>query len=183
MLASIILNSQPAFHGMILKASITSKLSITSTASYVLEFPSIFDHSLLRSRRPFVLSARFQKNVRKAYTDLQRSNYTIVSHEHVHHCLDTLFQDVTCLADDTPMPTAYERHQIGNHQIRQCRNMDKLVAWTQASERHACFRMLSDYRRVPHTLEQFAFCNSNSQYRPIMEAYFEKYGHQDPYSD
>lgn len=107
----------------------------------------------------------------------------IISAEHVYHCLDTLRQDVTCLADDTPMPTVNALHQIGNGQVRQCRDLMKLVAWTQEPERHACYRMLDDYRRVPHSLEQFAYCAKDSRYFSVAEKYFKQHGHKDPYGD
>ncbi|KAL9005344.1 MAG: hypothetical protein Q9188_001885 [Gyalolechia gomerana] len=123
------------------------------------------------------------KSMRKAYTDMQRGNPQIVPTGHFHHCLDTLRQDMMCLADDTPMPTINKIHHIGNRQIRQCRDWDKLVAWTQEPERHACYRMLDDYRKVPHTLEQFDYCDKESQYLPVAEHYFEQYGHKNPYGD
>lgn len=123
------------------------------------------------------------KSMRKAFTDLERGNPQIVPTGHFHHCLDTLRQDLMCLADDTPMPTINAIHQIGNGQVRQCRDWNKLIAWTQEPERHACYKMLDDYRKVPHTLEQFDYCNVNSEYAPIVEEYFGKYGHKDPYGD
>ena len=126
---------------------------------------------------------RKQKSFRKAYTDMRLGNSQIVPTDHVYHCLDTLRQDVMCLADDTPMPTSNAIHHIGNGQIRQCRNWDKLVAWTQEPERHGCYRMLDDYRKVPHTLEEFDFCNKDSQYYPVAKEYFEQYGHKNPYGD
>lgn len=124
-----------------------------------------------------------QKSLRKVYTDMQRGNPQIVPSAHFHHCLDTLRQDIMCLADDTLMPTINAIHQIGNGQARQCRDWDKLVAWTQEPERHACFRMLDDYRKVPNTLEEFAFCKKDSQYYSVAEAYFEENGHRNPYGD
>ena len=121
--------------------------------------------------------------MRKAYTDLKRGNRQIVPTEHFYHCLDTLRQDLMCLADDTPMPTPYAIHHVGNGQIRQCRDWRRLVEWTQEPERHACYRMLDDYRKVPHTLEQFAYCHEGSEYAPIAKKYFEDNGHQNPYGD
>lgn len=57
------------------------------------------------------------------------------------------------------------------------------MAWTQEPDRHACYHMLDEYRKVHHTLEQFAYCDKNSQYLPIATKYFEKFGHKDPYGD
>lgn len=79
------------------------------------------------------------------------------------------------------MPTVEARHQIGNGQVRQCRDIKKLTEWTQESERNACYRMLDEYRRVPHSLEQFAFCDKSSQYYDVAGEYFEVNGHKDPY--
>jgi hypothetical protein len=75
------------------------------------------------------------------------------------------------------MPTTQERHKIGDGQERRCKDWDALIAWTQESKREACFRMISDYRRM-HTLEQFAFCGEESQYRSTMENYFDEHGHK-----
>lgn len=121
--------------------------------------------------------------MRKAYTDLLRGSDQVVPALHFYHCLDTLRQDLMCLADDTPMPTINAVHQIGNGQVRQCRDWEKLIAWTQEPERHACYRMLDDYRKVPHSLEQFAFCDRNSRYFPVAEKYFAEHGHRNPYGD
>lgn len=87
-----------------------------------------------------------------------------------------------CRLDDTPMPSIQERHKWGDGQVRKCKDWDALVKWTQHPDRHACFRMLSDYRRVPHSLEQFAFCLEGSPYMDIMEGYFREHGHKDPYA-
>lgn len=121
--------------------------------------------------------------MRKTYTDLLRGNPGTVAPSHFGHCLESLRQDMMCLADDTPMPTIDKVHQIGNGQVRQCRDWDALVAWTQEPDRHACYHMLDDYRKVPHTLEQFDYCDRGSRYAAVAEAYFESNGHMDPYGD
>lgn len=66
--------------------------------------------------------------MRKAYTDLLRGSDQVVPAAHFYHCLYTLRQDLICLADDTPMPTVNAVHQIGNGQVPQCRDWEKLVA-------------------------------------------------------
>ena len=121
--------------------------------------------------------------MRRAYTDMERGIPPSISTAHFYHCVDTLRQDVMCLADDMPMPTIDAIHHIGEGQTRQCRDWDKLIAWTQDPQRHACFRMLSDYRKVPHSLEQFAYCDKESPYFPIAEEYFAEHGHVDPFDD
>lgn len=88
-----------------------------------------------------------------------------------------------CLADDTPMPTINKVHHIGNGQVRQCHDWNRLVAWTQEPERHACYHMLDDYRKVPHTLEQFDYCAEGSQYTVVAKQYFKQNGHKNPYGD
>lgn len=75
------------------------------------------------------------------------------------------------------MPTTQQRHKIGDGQERRCKDWNALVAWTQAPKQEACFRMISDYRRM-HTLEQFAFCNDDSRYKSKMEKYFHEHGHK-----
>ena len=121
--------------------------------------------------------------MRRAWVDNERGNPPIVNPQHVYHCLDALRQDITCTADDTPMPTIKKPHLIGNGQVRMCRNMDKIIEWTQAPERQACYRRLTDYTRVAHKLERFAFCPKDSEYFPVVEAYFDKWGHKDPFVD
>lgn len=124
-----------------------------------------------------------EKNIRKGYSDFVRGEPLLVQPEHIFHCLDTLLQDVKCLADDTPMPTLTQKHEIGTGQVRKCRDFEKLIAWTQEPERHSCFHMLTDYGTVPHSLEQFAFCDMKSKYFNVAKEYFEEYGHKDPYSE
>jgi hypothetical protein len=80
------------------------------------------------------------------------------------------------------MPSIAQLHKWGDGQVRKCKDWDALVKWTEDPERHACFKMLSDYRRVPNSLEQFAFCLEDSPYIDIMESYFREYGHRDPYA-
>jgi hypothetical protein len=119
--------------------------------------------------------------MRKAWTDAERRNPPIIASEHFHHCLDALRQDIMCTADDTPMPTKLEKDVIGNNQVLMCRNWDKLIEWTQEPERQSCYRRLTDYGRVAHKLERFAFCPKDSKYFSVVEKYFKKWGHKDPF--
>ncbi|MCJ1314644.1 hypothetical protein MMC25_008326 [Agyrium rufum] len=122
------------------------------------------------------------KVMRKAFVDHQRGNPPLINPEHVHHCLDALRQDVMCMADDTPMPTILEPDSIGNGQARMCKSWDKLIEWTQAPDRNACYRRLTDYVPIRHKLERFAFCPKDSPSYPVMSAYFDKWGHKDPFA-
>ena len=101
----------------------------------------------------------------------------------MHHCLDTLRQDVTCAADDTPIPSVLRPRAIGDGQTLMCRNMEKLKTWALAPERNACHRSLDEYRPIAYPAERYAFCGEKSEYRGVMEEYFEKVGHRDPYAD
>lgn len=121
--------------------------------------------------------------MRKAFVDYERGLPPQIHSWHVHHCLDTLRQDLMCTADDTPMPGVAKPHEVGNGQVRMCRNFDKLVEWTHAPEREACYRRLTDYGGVINAIERYAYCPEDSQYHPIMEAYFEKWGHKDPFGE
>ncbi|KAF2193117.1 hypothetical protein K469DRAFT_619703 [Zopfia rhizophila CBS 207.26] len=126
------------------------------------------------------------KNIRRAYLDALASDPSskpLISPEHIAHCLDTIRQDIMCHADDTPMPTINERHKIGDGQARKCKDWDALVRWTQAPERQSCFKMIDEYRRVPNSLEEFAYCPVDSPYAPVMERYFERWGHKSPFGD
>lgn len=121
--------------------------------------------------------------MRRAWVDKERGNPPLVSSHHVHHCLDALRQDVMCMADDTPMPDLNERDLVGNQQVRMCRDWGKVIEWTQAPERQACYRRLTDYVPVTHQLERFAFCPEDSEYFAVEEAYFERWGHRDPFGE
>lgn len=79
------------------------------------------------------------------------------------------------------MPTINQEGMLGENQVRMCRDMDRLIAWTQDSERNACYRRLSDYKWPYHKIERYAFCPEDSPYRPVAEAYFAKWGHHDPF--
>ena len=113
---------------------------------------------------------------------LMKGEKSPVSYDHYLHCLNALRQDIMCRADDTPMPAAPGR-RIGEGQQVMCRDWDKLVAWTQAPEQNACYRQLDDFRMAKVGVERHAFCPANSPYRPIQEAYFEKYGHKNLYGE
>ncbi|KAF2736291.1 hypothetical protein EJ04DRAFT_490041 [Polyplosphaeria fusca] len=126
------------------------------------------------------------KNIRHAYLTALSSpeSESRIPPSHILHCLDTIRQDLMCHADDTPMPTVNERHKIGDGQPRKCKNWDALVKWTQEPERQTCFRMIDEYRRVPNSLEEFAFCPEGQEFdkiRDSMNAYFGKWGHKDPF--
>jgi hypothetical protein len=72
-------------------------------------------------------------------------------------------------------------HHIGDGQTRICRSWDKLVEWARAPERHSCFHMIDEYRKVPNTLEEFAFCPEGSDNAAVANAYFDREGHRDPF--
>lgn len=118
--------------------------------------------------------------MRKKAMDLRDGVESTVSWGHYEHCLDALRQDIMCRADDTPM-YAKVGHHVGDGQVSMCRDWSKLIEWTQSPDRNACFRMLSDYRHTEHNLEKFAFCPEDSPYYEISQAYFEKWGHVDPW--
>lgn len=131
-------------------------------------------------------NGEYQKNIRRAYFDAlaaDPSSEPLIPPGHIAHCLDTIRQDVMCHADDTPMPTINERHKIGDGQVRMCKDWGALVAWTQEPERQACFKMIDEYKRVPNSLEEFAFCPGDSKYKGIMDSYFVKWGHKNPFGD
>lgn len=88
-----------------------------------------------------------------------------------------------CKADDTPMPSIEQPHVIGKGQVMECKNWDALIAWAGAPERNGCYKIISDYKRVDHILEQYAFCPPDSPHYPVMTAYFEKHGHKPLYED
>ncbi|KAH8714037.1 hypothetical protein GQ44DRAFT_762659 [Phaeosphaeriaceae sp. PMI808] len=121
------------------------------------------------------------KFIRRAFVDLERGKPLELNGRHVHHCLDSLRKDVTCIADDTLMPTGEEARSIGDKQPLMCRNFTRLREWIYSPERNACHRALDDYRSITHPIERYAFCSPKSSYYPIMTRYFEENGHRDPW--
>jgi len=121
------------------------------------------------------------KVMRKAWSDNENSIPPTIASGHIYHCLDALRQDIMCRADDTPMPTILKPDQVGNGQVMMCRNFDKLVQWTQEPEHQSCYNRLTDYLPLSHKLERFAFCPKDSKYFPVMDKYFKKWGHNNPY--
>ena len=119
----------------------------------------------------------------RAFRDYERGLPSTIAPWHIHHCLDILRQDITCMADDTPMPGVALPNHVGDGQIRMCRNFDKLTQWGQEPERHACYHRITDYGGVKHPIEMYANCPEGSEYRPIMEKYFEENGHKDPFAE
>lgn len=120
-----------------------------------------------------------QKLIRKAIVSKHNGRDQPFSLQHIYHCLDGIRQDIMCNADDTPMP-APAAHHVGDGQVRQCRDWDKLQAWATRPDQNACYKW-DDYREASNTLELFAFCPADSPYRAFQEAYFERHGHKDPY--
>lgn len=109
-----------------------------------------------------LLTKTIQKSMRRAFVDLQRGVDTEIDWFHMYHCLDALRQDLMCYADDTPMPIPTDITYIGDGQVRQCRDWNKLTAWATALEQNACYKQLSNYKEVFHSLEKFAFCPEGS---------------------
>ncbi|CBX90688.1 hypothetical protein LEMA_P057220.1 [Plenodomus lingam JN3] len=120
-----------------------------------------------------------QKLIRKAIVAKHHGREQVFNLRHIYHCLDGLRQDIMCTADDTPMPAPIA-HQLGEGQIRQCRDWDKLLAWATRPDQHACYNF-DDYRESTNTLELFGFCPQNSPYQAFQQAYFEMHGHKDTY--
>jgi len=123
------------------------------------------------------------KYMRRAFMDLQAGNEAVVPAAHVYHCLDSLRQDVMCKADDTPMPSPRIHDAVGDHQVLQCRDLSKVVEWAMAPERSACYRAGNDFRPVVNNLDRHAYCPVDSPYYPVVEEYFEKHGHKNPWGD
>ena len=61
--------------------------------------------------------------------------------KHVHHCLDTLRQAITCRADDTPMYIPHDVHSTGVGQVFQCRDWGRLERWVK--DRTVCYNGVS----------------------------------------
>jgi hypothetical protein len=113
--------------------------------------------------------------------DYEAGKAVVVSSEHVYHCLDSLRQDISCYADDTPMPGPHQGDGIGNAQVMQCRNLTKVLEWATTPERGACFRADNDFRHVLHNLERHSFCPVDSPYYEVAKEYFDKHGFRDVY--
>lgn len=111
--------------------------------------------------------------------DLRTNKPSIITWEHCQHCLDALRQALMCRADDTPMYGKVGAH-LGDGQVVECRDWNKLIAWTQHPDRNTCYQSLSDYKTIKHSLERHAFCPPGSPYSEVSRAYFDKWGHKDP---
>ena len=79
------------------------------------------------------------------------------------------------------MPSLQVTDGIGKGQVRQCKNFDALVEWSQHPDRHACYKQLSDYDGIAHPIERYAFCREDAPFYDTMHEYFERNGHQDPF--
>ncbi|PYI24195.1 hypothetical protein BO99DRAFT_428464 [Aspergillus violaceofuscus CBS 115571] len=123
------------------------------------------------------------KNIRRAFNQLLSGEANPIPFGHVEHCLDTLRQDLMCRADDTPMPSLQLVNGAGEGQIRQCKDFEKLVAWTKHPDRDACYRRLSDYRPPSRSIDRYAFCAPDSEYFATMTRYFEYYGYPEVVED
>ena len=123
--------------------------------------------------------------MRKAFTDYERGLPPLTNPHHVYHCLDALRQDLLCTADDTPMPMTDLPNKVGQGQVRMCRNFGNLIKWSHELERDACYHRWTDYQAVKsdRKIEMFAFCREDSEYFPLQQAYFEKWGHKAPYGE
>ena len=117
--------------------------------------------------------------MRRSFHDLQATGESPIPSGHVEHCLDSLRQDLMCTANDTPMPSLELLNGSGEGQMMQCKDFDKLVAWTQDPERNACYKRLttSDFKPIVHSIERYAFCPADSQHFTAMSRYFEEHGH------
>ena len=83
-----------------------------------------------------------------------------------------------CSADDTPMAMMNSKGNVGEGQVRMCRNFDELVAWTKEKERNACYHRIADHPELSERLpEKYAFCDEDSPYYPKMKAYFKENGY------
>ncbi|KAJ5239324.1 MFS multidrug transporter [Penicillium chermesinum] len=124
------------------------------------------------------------KVMRKTYHELWAGEEGSIPPGHIEHCLDTLRQDLMCKADDTPMPSLELLNGGGENQNMHCKNFDKLVEWTQAPERNACYKRLTDYKTIVHSIERYAFCPRDSEHYDTMDQYFKEHGHfADPFSE
>ncbi|KAH6676507.1 hypothetical protein B0J14DRAFT_690766 [Halenospora varia] len=118
-------------------------------------------------------------------TEKELPQYSTGRYEQILHCPDAIRQDITCNVDDTSMPmTNFHNSEIGDGQPRMCRSMNKLIAWGQEPERHACYHRWSDYYpRVTNIIEMYVFCEKGSNNEKVANAYFERWGHKSPYDD
>ena len=64
--------------------------------------------------------------------------------------------------------------QTGQGPVQQCRGWGSLVAWTNDPSGHACYASVNEYGDAAHEVERFAFCLSDSPFRPAMESWVQK---------
>lgn len=88
-----------------------------------------------------------------------------------------------CYADDTPMAMMNPKGNVGEGQVRMCRNFDALIAWTKEKERNACYHRITTHPELSErTPEKYAYCDEDSQYYPKMQNYFQENGYMPGFS-
>ncbi|KAE8350630.1 hypothetical protein BDV28DRAFT_35242 [Aspergillus coremiiformis] len=117
------------------------------------------------------------KRMRKSFHQLWSQQESTEPPGHIEHCLDSLRQDLICKADDTPMPSLEAVDGAGEGQIVQCKDFERLMAWTKHPDRNACYKRLNEDYPGLLSIERYAFCPPESEHFAAMSLYFEKHGH------
>ncbi|KUJ09337.1 uncharacterized protein LY89DRAFT_690382 [Mollisia scopiformis] len=120
------------------------------------------------------------KAIRRSFREYQQDIPQSQNAGHILHCLDNLRQSTMCTASDDLIPVVSNEVEAGLKM--QCRSWEKLTTWALDPERHACYDYIDEYRHAKHEIERFGFCPESSRYYPNMKEYFDREGHQDPWT-
>ncbi|KAL9089358.1 MAG: hypothetical protein Q9159_002574 [Coniocarpon cinnabarinum] len=110
------------------------------------------------------------KDMRKTMLELHSGKPLSHGIGHVMHCFESLLEDVTCLADDTPRVTLEEHPgKSGFNQVRQCRSWSRLESF--AREHTSCWRYINPNQKID-TLLRYRYCPEGSPYNERIHAIF-----------
>jgi len=111
----------------------------------------------------------------QAFMDQREGRPARVPEHHVIHCLDQIYDDLRCSADDTlrvTAPNSDKSTAVG--QSRSCRNWDALEEWAHANP--ACYRYGNpDVENNKNTqIPRMRFCPEGTPELEIIRKYFGK---------
>jgi len=115
------------------------------------------------------------KLIYQAFMDYRDGDSPRVAHHHIIHCLDQIYADLRCNADDTlrvTAPNSDTTTAVG--QIRSCRNWNALEEWTRANP--GCFRYGNPdvENRKSSQIPRMRFCPDGTPELVKIREYFGK---------
>jgi len=140
------------------------------------------------SKALYVINAYHQlhclKLIYRTFMDYREGRPPHETQHHIIHCLDQIYADIRCTADDTLRVTAPNRFSttaVG--QVRSCRNWDALEQW--ARDNAGCFRYGNAFleNKKPSQIARLRFCPEGSPELETIREYFGKGKDWKPYEE